>query len=81
MDNHATSPIIILCLLSNTTGATSEARVTYPSGAPELTLVFVGFAFSFFSFFQFALVFSVVLCSVCLSFQFVGHGFVCFPTK
>ena len=25
------------------TGATSGAGVTYPSGAPELTLVFVGF--------------------------------------
>ena len=32
-----------LWLLSNTTGGTSEAGVAYPSGAPELTLVFVGF--------------------------------------
>ena len=32
-----------LWLLSNTTGATSGAGVANPSGAPELTLVFVGF--------------------------------------
>ena len=49
-----------LWLLSNTTGATSEAGVAFPSAAPELTLVFVGFVFS--------LIFSVVLFVLCLSF-------------
>ena len=29
------------CLLRNMTGATSEAVDVYPSGEPELTLVFV----------------------------------------
>ena len=44
MNNHATSPIyIFICLLINRTGATSEAGVTNPSEAAELTLVFVGF--------------------------------------
>ena len=39
-----------LCLLSNTTGATIEAGVAYPSGASELILVFVGFLLPCFSF-------------------------------
>ena len=30
-------------IICNTTGATSGAGVAYPSGAPELTLVFLGF--------------------------------------
>ena len=33
----------IFTTMSNTTGVTSRAGVAYPSGAPERTLVFVGF--------------------------------------
>ena len=58
----------------NTTGATCGAGVAYPSGAPELTLVFVGSCYSSFSF-QCSVVFYVFLL-----FHFVGHGLVCLPT-
>ena len=44
--------------ISIVTGATSEAGVAYPSGATELTLIFVGFVLLH--------LFSVVLCVLCL---------------
>ena len=64
-------------LPGNTTADTSRAGVAYPSGAPELTLVFVGFVLLSFSFY------SSFVCSMlydCHSFHFVGHDLVCLPT-
>ena len=61
-----------LCLLSDTTCVISGAAVAYPSGAPELTLFFVGFRFSFKC---------SVVCYVCLSFHFVGYVLAWLQTK